>query len=106
MDSFPYRNKREDVVGIVKVMHAGVLVGWIYRTQDDRYFVQAMPNMPIADQKLAGIKPIKYDPNFYRGSNRTTPYRYSGLSRITKWPWSDLAPSFCGPADVTSPRHQ
>lgn len=100
-DSFPSsHNVRADVVGIAKIVHRGIVVGWIYRTQKGAYFVQAMPNMPLRDQQAAGIEPARFDPNFKRLSNRETPRLYSSITPLSRWPWRDLQMEPCGRADI------
>lgn len=101
MDSFPGpARQRQDIVGIAKIMDGEVVVGWIYRTQHNTYYVQAMPNMPAQDQMAAHIFPVRFDPRFRRLSDRSTPPLYSGLARISHWPWRDLRMQVCGSRDV------
>ncbi len=108
MDSFfpGHGEKSQEILGIVKIMKGDTVVGWLYRTQDGKFYVQSMPNMPARDQHAAGIRPVQYDPSYAgRFFNKQIPERYSGLFEIHRWPWSDLKLSRCGASDIQSSRN-
>lgn len=103
MDSFPGENHhRQDVIGIAKIMMGKTVVGWIYRVQSNRYYAQAMPNMPAYDQRIAEFRPVHYDPKFHRSLENETPRLYSGLVPISRWPWRDLSLNPCVGGDSRS----
>lgn len=88
------------VIGIAKIMDRDTVVGWIYRTKENSFYVQVMPNMPAHDQREAKIHPIRYDARFKRSSNHQTPLLYSDLVRIQHWPWRDLQMAPCTSGDL------
>lgn len=91
--------KNETLVGAVRLFHGGQLVGWLYRASNNRYYVQALRNMP--DHDLLEVPShdtlgIRYTPGFVPHS-RGPATGYSGLAEISKWPWHDVYYAPCDP---------
>ena len=55
-ESVPMPNgKSENITGIAQVLDGGRTIGWIYRTESNRFFVQAAGNLELKEQrKLTG----------------------------------------------------
>jgi len=87
-DFIPRNGKPETVRSVARVIYGADLVGFVYRTTDDRLFAQARSGMPARDQVLIGIKPL---PPHRTGDI----YRYSAIVPIAVNPWRDLVVAFC-----------
>jgi hypothetical protein len=95
-DSFYDANRRNhEVVGTARIFLNEVMVGWLYRTSDDRLFAQVTPNMPLADQRSLGIPKPTYDPGFQVAKDQHGPLRYSALAPLANWPVDRLQLRTC-----------
>jgi hypothetical protein len=87
-DTLPTERKDESVAGIAALFDAGNRnVGWIYRSTQDRIFVQINGSMTERDESTS---PVKVDT--VKPSSRFV----SGISLISVLPWKDLRVLPCG----------
>lgn len=80
----------EDIIGIAKILRDHEVVGFIYRTASGRFYAQALPSMPLIDQKKAGIVVDE------RAHEQTAQrFKYSAIREIKAFPWDDLSTLAC-----------
>lgn len=79
------------ITGISTVALDGSVVGWIYRSDDGRFFAQANSLMPSPDQRGAGLQAPRY-----AGGGRLS---VSRLKEIQRLPWLDLKVVPCDRSD-------
>ena len=94
-DTLPTNMKNESVSGIAAMFGPNNrVVGWVYRTTENRIFVQISGAMSQADQNDGGLRV---------DGNATNPRLVSPIMHITRFPWHDLTVLPC--SSSTGARH-
>jgi hypothetical protein len=84
----------ERIAGIARLVVAGNLVGWLYRTRTGKYYAQALPAMSFLDQTAAGITNFEHGENAFVGPH-ARPASASGLAEVHAIPWRGIRVEGC-----------